>query len=102
MCIQSENYGDFRRMCNPRHNYVHFTGGKLRHGDSPHFLWWKHLQCNDFFEIYNFFLAQNLTILEYANYGKFYQAGSKGSYVLSPLLICSLLNIEWSDGPMGN
>ena len=45
MCIQSENYGDFRRMCNPHHNYVHFTGGKLRHGDSPHFLWGKHLQC---------------------------------------------------------
>ena len=45
MCIQSENYGDFRRICNPRHNYVHFTGGKLRHGDSPHFLWGKHLQC---------------------------------------------------------
>ena len=40
-----KNYGDFRRMCNPRHNYVHFTGGKLRHGDSPHFLWGKHLQC---------------------------------------------------------
>ena len=57
MCIQSENYGDFRRMCNPRPNYVHFTGGKLRHGDSPHFLWGKHLQCNYLNNHREFFLA---------------------------------------------
>ena len=37
--------GDFRRTCNPRDNYMHFTGYVLRHGDPPHFLWGKNLQC---------------------------------------------------------
>ena len=39
--------GDFRRTCNPRDNYMHFTGYVLRHGDPPHFLWGKHLQCSN-------------------------------------------------------
>ena len=38
--------GDFRRTCNPRDNYMHFTGYVLRHGDPPHFLWGKNLQCS--------------------------------------------------------
>ena len=37
--------GDFRRTCNPRDNYMHFTGYALRHGDPLHFLWGKNLQC---------------------------------------------------------
>ena len=35
----------FRHTCNPRDNYMHFTGYVLRHGDPPHFLWGKNLQC---------------------------------------------------------
>jgi len=38
--------GDFRRTCNPRDNYMHFTGHVLRHRDPPHFLWGKNLQCS--------------------------------------------------------
>ena len=37
--------GDFRRTCNPRDNYMHFTGYVLGHGDPPQFLWVKNLQC---------------------------------------------------------
>ena len=37
--------GDFRRTCNPRDNYMHFTGYVLQHGDPPHFLWGENLQC---------------------------------------------------------
>ena len=33
--------GDFRHTCNPRDNYVHFTGYVLQLGDPPHFL----VQC---------------------------------------------------------
>ena len=33
------------RTCNPRDNYMHFTGYILRHGDPPHFLWGENLQC---------------------------------------------------------
>ena len=40
-------WGDFRRTCNPRDNYMHFTGYVLRHGDPPHFSWGKNLQCNN-------------------------------------------------------
>ena len=29
--------GDFRRTCNFRDNYMHFTGYVLRHGDPPNF-----------------------------------------------------------------
>ena len=29
--------GDFRHTCNPRDNYMHFTGYVLRHGDPPTF-----------------------------------------------------------------
>ena len=32
---------DFRRTCNPRDNYMHFTWYVLRQGDPPHFLWGK-------------------------------------------------------------
>ena len=32
-------------MSNPFHNYRHITEYPVRHGDSPHFLWAKHLQC---------------------------------------------------------
>ena len=28
-----------------RDNYMHFTGYVLQHGDPPHFLWGKYLQC---------------------------------------------------------
>ena len=38
--------GDFRRTCNPHDNYMHFTGYVLRHGNPPHFLWGKNLQCS--------------------------------------------------------
>ena len=48
--------GDFRRTCNPRDNYMHFTGYVLRHGDPPHFLWGKNLQC-----IHDFFVTQFLS-----------------------------------------
>ena len=44
--------GDFRRTCNPRDNYMHFTGYVLRHGDPPHFLWGKNLQCSLLLKIY--------------------------------------------------
>ena len=37
--------GNFRRTCNPRDDYMHFTGYVLRHWDPPHFLWRKNLQC---------------------------------------------------------
>ena len=37
--------GDFRRTCNPRNNYMQFLGYVLQHGDPPHFLWGKNLQC---------------------------------------------------------
>ena len=39
------NYGDFRHACNPHDNYMHVTENTLRHRDSPHLLWGKHLQC---------------------------------------------------------
>ena len=39
------NYGDFRHTCIPHHNYMLITGNTLRHRDSLHFLWGKHLQC---------------------------------------------------------
>ena len=32
-------------MCNPCHNYMHVTGYPVRHRDSLHFLWGRHLQC---------------------------------------------------------
>ena len=32
-------------LCNPHDNYIHVTGNTLRHRDSLHFLWGKHLQC---------------------------------------------------------
>ena len=57
--------GDFWRTCNSRDNYMHFTGYVLRHGDPPHFLWGKNLQCRPrqnkvcckyFFVAYIFFL----------------------------------------------
>ena len=37
--------GDFRRTCNPRDNYMHFSGHVWRHRDPLHFLWGKNLQC---------------------------------------------------------
>ena len=37
--------GDFRRTCIPLDNYMHFTGYFLQHGDPPHSLWGKNLQC---------------------------------------------------------
>ena len=36
-------------MCNPHPNYMHITGYLVRHGDSLHFLWGKHLQCTTCF-----------------------------------------------------
>ena len=39
------NYGDYGYTCNPHDDYMHVTGYTLQHGDSPHFLWGKHLQC---------------------------------------------------------
>ena len=39
------NYRDCRYTFNPHNIYVHITGYVLRHEDSPHFLWGKHLQC---------------------------------------------------------
>jgi hypothetical protein len=38
--------GDFRRTCNPRDNYMHFTRYVLQHRDPPHILWGKNLQCS--------------------------------------------------------
>ena len=38
--------GDFRRACNPSDNHMHFKGYVFRHGDPPHFLWGKNLQCS--------------------------------------------------------
>ena len=43
--IYFKNYRDCRYTCNPRDNYMHFTGYPLRHGVSLHFLWGKNLQC---------------------------------------------------------
>ena len=40
------NYGDYHYTCNPHDDYMHVTGYTLRHRDSPHFLWEKHLQCS--------------------------------------------------------
>jgi hypothetical protein len=40
-------------MCNPCHNYMHITGYPVQHGDSPHFLWGKHLQCRFFQSVFN-------------------------------------------------
>ena len=39
------NYGDYEYTYNPHDDYMHVTGYTLRDGDSPHFLWRKHLQC---------------------------------------------------------
>ena len=39
------NIGDSYGTCNPHNVYVHITGNILRHRDSLHFLWGKHLQC---------------------------------------------------------
>ena len=41
----SEKLWGFQTMCNPHPNYMHITGYPVRHGDSLHFLWGKHLQC---------------------------------------------------------
>ena len=46
--------GDFSRTCNPRDNYMHFTGYVLWHVDPPHILWGKNLQCRS-----EYFLKQN-------------------------------------------
>ena len=40
-----QNYRDCRYTCNPHDDYMHVTGNTLRHRDSLHFLWGKHLQC---------------------------------------------------------
>ena len=37
------NYRDCGYKCNPHNIYVHITGNILRHRDSLHFLWGKHL-----------------------------------------------------------
>ena len=44
--VEFQNYRDCGYTCNPHNIYVHITGNILRHRDSPHFLWGKHLQCN--------------------------------------------------------
>ena len=49
-----KNYGYFRHTCNPHDNHMHITGNTLRHRDSLHFLWGKHLQCT-----YLYFVLQN-------------------------------------------
>ena len=43
----SEKLWGFQTMCNPHPNYMHITGYPVRHGDSLHFLWGKHLQCRN-------------------------------------------------------
>ena len=45
MLPKVRNYRDCRYTCNPHNIYVHITGNILRHRDSLHFLWGKHLQC---------------------------------------------------------
>ena len=61
--------GDLRRTCNPRDNYMHFTGYVLRHGDPLHFLWGKNLQCVSKFSypffFYTFWQLLNLFGLIY-------------------------------------
>ena len=39
-----QNYRDCRYTCNPHDDYMHVTGNTLWHRDSLHFLWGKHLQ----------------------------------------------------------
>ena len=47
------NYGDYGYTYNPHDDYMHVTGNTLRHRDSPHSLWGKHLQCT-MGPLYNF------------------------------------------------
>ena len=56
------NCGDYGYTCNRHDDYMHVTGNKLRHRDSLHFLWGKHLQCIYLQFIFQPFLGQSIKV----------------------------------------
>ena len=67
--------------CNPRDNYMHFTGYVLRHGDPPHFLWGKNLQCI-IERLLRLCFRGNATVIFLVD--------------IAPLLVCVLLPLSFS------
>ena len=90
---------DFRRTCDPRDNYMHFTGYVLRHGDPPHFLWGKNLQCTIFYET-DVIIVQFLTQIHWPYYNQganyIYQVDLSPPRFLTSRHTCTRLRHIWN------